>query len=460
MSEKINKELKDLIQMIERFPNGISIEELSNLLTVTMSRRTLQYRLSNLVRAGILKVVGSGRSSKYVIKENSDQTLEPVETIQKTSIIPLSQEGKKVQSMISVPIQLRHHVSYRREFLDSYVPNKTFYLTKNMLEKLKMLGPSGNNNGRPAGTYARKIYQRLLIDLSWNSSRLEGNTYSLLETEKLLETGEEAAGKDHLEAQMILNHKDAIEFIVDMAEEIDINRYTILNIHGLLSNQLLADPKACGRLRTMPVKIGKSVYHPIEVPNLIEEQFQQIIQKAAAIKNPFEQSFFLMVHLPYLQPFLDVNKRVSRLAGNIPFIRDNLSPLSFVDVPETDYVQGLLAIYELNKIELFRDVFMWAYERSASLYVATLEAIGQPDPFKVRYRELLRQVVFEVIQHKLNKMEASQHISKFAKHKIPDDDRHRFVEIAEIEVMSLHEGNFARFKVKPSKFFEWQKGWE
>ena len=91
------------------------------------------------------------------------------------------------------------------------------------------LGKTDGN--RPAGTYARQIYSRLLIDLSWNSSRLEGNTYSLLETERLLELGEVAEGKNRRETQMILNHKAAIEFIVDMAGEVDINRYTILNIH-------------------------------------------------------------------------------------------------------------------------------------------------------------------------------------------------------------------------------------
>ncbi|MBA3816002.1 MAG: hypothetical protein H0X29_05700 [Parachlamydiaceae bacterium] len=105
-------------------------------------------------------------------------------------------------------------------------------------------------------------------------------------------------------------------------------------------------------MRTIPVKIGKSVYHPIEVPQLIEEYFRIIIQKGAMIIYPFEQSFFLMIHLPYLQPFLDVNKLVSRLSGKISSIRENLSPISFVDVPEADYIQGLLAVYELNRIEL------------------------------------------------------------------------------------------------------------
>lgn len=461
MSKKLKKELENLVQIVSRHPNGVSVEELLNLLTDTIPKRTLQYRLSNLVKNGFLRIKGAGRSSKYYLKEAIDKKSisETVEIPQKTSVIPFSKESQELQKLVSAPIQLRQHVSYKREFLDSYQPNQTFYLSEPILEKLFKLG-TGSDKGRPAGTYARKIYQRLLIDLSWNSSRLEGNTYSLLETERLLATGEEAPGKDHMDAQMILNHKETIEFIVDMVEEVNINRYTILNIHGLLSHDLLLDPKACGRLRNIPVKIGKSVYHPLEVPLLIEEYFQLIIQKAASIKNPFEQSFFLMVHLPYLQPFLDVNKRVSRLAGNIPFIRENLSPLSFVDVPESDYIQGLLAIYELNRIELFRDVFVWAYERSASLYLATLEAIGPPDPFRVRYRDLIRRAISEVVQYKMDKLDASHFISKLAHESVPFEDQNRFIEIAEIEVSSLHEGNFARFKIRPSEFFEWQKGWK
>src|SRR5207244_5625048 len=95
-------------------------------------------------------------------------------------------------------------------------------------------------------------------------------------------------------------------------------RYTLLNLHALLSDNLLADPQACGRLRVRPVRIGGTVYYPLEVPQLIEECFQQILDTAAAITDPFEQAFFAMVHLPYLQPFEDVNKRVSRLAANLP----------------------------------------------------------------------------------------------------------------------------------------------
>lgn len=443
MPKNISEDLENLLKIVTAHPTGISIEELH--IQTGIPKRTLQYRLSQLSNAGNLITEGSGKSLKYYPKRG-------------TSLIPYSDAALEIQKIISEPIQLRPHVSYRREFLETYEPNQSFYLSTPILEKLALLG-DGMGPERPAGTYARKIYERLLIDLSWNSSRLEGNTYSILETEKLLETGEGAKGKDRMETQMILNHKEAIEFLVEMAEEIDIQRYTILNIHGLLSHDLLKDPKASGRLRTLPVKIGKSVYHPLEVPHLIEEYFQLIVQKAAAIKNPFEQSIFLMIHLPYLQPFLDVNKRVSRLAGNIPFIRDNLCPLSFVDVPEQDYIQGLLAVYELNRIELFRDVFVWAYERSASLYTVTAESLGQPDPFRIRYRNLIRQAILQLVQQKVARTVADQTIQNFSKSHIPLADQNRFVDIVVTEMRSLHEGNFARFRIRPSEFFEWREIW-
>ena len=97
-----------------------------------------------------------------------------------------------------------------------------------------------------------------------------------------------------------------------------------------------------------------------------------ILDKAGAIADPFEQAFFVMVHIPYLQPFIDVNKRVSRPGANIPLIRHNLCPLSFIDVPERAYVEGTLGVYELTNIDLLRDVFVWAYERSCQRYIAIL----------------------------------------------------------------------------------------
>ncbi|WP_332911879.1 hypothetical protein [Algoriphagus boritolerans] len=125
--------------------------------------------------------------------------------------------------------------------------------------------------------------------------------------------------------------------------------------------------------------------------------------------------FFVLVQLPYLQPFDDVNKRVSRLAANIPLNRYNLAPLSFIDVPEESYIKGMLGIYELNRIELFKDVFLWAYERSAMRYAAIRQSLGEPDPFRMKYREEIRGIVCLIVSNAMDKEAASEAIKSEVK---------------------------------------------
>ena len=377
---------------------------------------------------------------------------------QTESYPPLSSEAESIRRAIRLPIQKRIPVGYERKFLDSYKPNRTFYLTEGIRSSLSGLG-RGFDVPRPAGTYARQIYSRLLIDLSWNSSRLEGNTYSLLETERLLRLGESADGKDAQDAQMILNHKAAIELIVEQANETGLNRYTILNLHALLSDNLLADPGACGRLRAITVGVHGTVFHPLDVPQLIAEIFDQVLATATAIRDPLEQAFFLMVHIPYLQPFDDVNKRVSRLATNIPLIRENLCPLSFIDVPKHAYVEGTLAVYEQNRTELLRDVFVWAYERSCARYSAVRKSLGQPDLFKTRYRQEITEVIQEVVRTRLDKKTATALVQDSSRYRIDPGDRDRFVEIVETELLNLHDGNIARYRIRPSEYSSWQERW-
>jgi Fic/DOC family len=257
---------------------------------------------------------------------------------------------------------------------------------------------------------------------------------------------------------MILNHKAAIELLVEQANEIDFNRYTLLNLHASLSDNLL-DAKASGRLREIAVGIDGTVFHPLEVPQLIDECFQQILDTAAAITDPFEQAFFAMVQLPYLQPFEDVNKRVSRLAANLPFIRGNLCPLSFVDVPARAYVDGILGVYELNRVELLRDVFVWAYERSCMRYSAARRSLGEPDPFRLRHRTLIAQAIAHVVGSAMDKKAAIAFIRQSAAQAVPETDQARFSEVVETELMSLHEGNIARYRIRPSQYQTWQATW-
>lgn len=353
------------------------------------------------------------------------------------------------------PITQRRPVGYDRKLLDDYRPNETFYLNDaDWRARLRDIGRTPLAR-RPAGTYARDILNRLLIDLSWASSRLEGNTYSQLDTQNLIDNSQEAEGKDRLETQMILNHKQAIEFLVEQADEIDFNMYTFMNLHALLSENLLGNPAEGGRLRERIVEIGGTVYRPLHVPQQIEELFRLVLEKAGAIADPFEQAFFLMVHIPYLQPFVDVNKRVSRLAANISFIKNNLCPLSFIDVPERAYVEGTLAVYEHARVDLLRDVFTWAYERSCDQFKAIAGTLPEPDPFRLKYRAELAEAVAEIVRGgKPNKFGDVQKVSA---NLVPAEDQQRFASMVSTELSNLHEGSIARYKLRLAEFRAWRE---
>lgn len=437
---------EQVLKHIEDSPDGLKIEALLALLGDQISRRSLQRLLSEMVEAGRLVMEKKGRSSRYLVPATAREA-------EKENYVPLSTSGAEVRRAVRRPQTERTPVSYRREFLDKYMSNESGYLTKSTVAHLTRIGSTPDAE-RPAGTYARNVLDRLLVDLSWASSHLEGNTYSLLDTRRLIEEGQAAEGKDAAETQMILNHKAAIEFLVDSADELAFNRQTILNLHALLSDNLLPDPSASGRLRRIGVGVHRSVYRPLENPQLIEECFRQVVDTAAAIREPFEQTFFAMVHLPYLQPFEDVNKRVSRLAANIPLVRHNLCPLSFVDVPERAYVDGLLGVYELNRVELLRDVFVWAYERSAQSYAAIRQSLGEPDRFRLRFRNELTEVIGDVVRRRARP--TAEEVTAAAADRVPAEHLDDFVRMAVKELEGLHEGNYARFRLRPSEYQAWR----
>lgn len=372
--------------------------------------------------------------------------------------IPLSQESIELKESLGRSIEHRQKVGYNRDFLESYQPNETFYLSSYHREQMAHFGLCVEQRRMP-GTYARQIYHKLLIDLAWNSSRLEGNTYSRHEAQKLLETGEAAQDKKFDETQMILNHKDAIDFLVEQIDDINIDYRTIYNIHYLLSKLLIHDKKCRGSLRKIPVGIGESTYIPHANPHVIEECFHLIIQKAAAICDPFEQSFFLMVHLPYLQPFVDVNKRTSRLAANIPFIKANRAPFVFIDVPEEDYIRGMLAIYELNRIELFRDLFVWSYERSAKSFLAVPGVLKGPDRFYVRYNPLLWKLGNMIVVEKMDQEQAKAFILRYTQEQVPQEDHQRFIDTIHDTLNEATKCNYSQFKVSFTDFAKWEKVW-
>lgn len=454
--------LSAILAAVLRHSGGASRADIAEALTPKVPTRTLQFRLKYLVDAGRLIRKGAGRAAKYSLPETQHGPGAPAPAAQigeEKAIVPLSTTSAEIRRYLSQPLAARKPAGYNRQFLDSYRPNASFYLSLAERTRLAEIGKP-NFAETAAGTYAKQVLSRLLIDLSWNSSRLEGNTYSLLDTKRLIEFGEEAQGRDRLEAQMIVNHKEAIEFLVSEAEEIGFNRYTILNLHGLLAQNLLQDEGAAGRLRHIAVSIERSTFYPLEVPQLIEECFNQMLAAAAAIEDPFEQAFFIMVQLPYLQPFDDVNKGVSRLAANIPFIKRNLSPLSFTDVPRSLYTHAVLSVYELNQVDLLKDVFIWAYGRSAEHYAAIRQSLGEPDPFRFKHSSNLRRIVSEVVRSRMDRKAAIAHLALWTAENIAAGERERFREMAEAELLNLHEGNFARYQIRPSEFATWEAVWQ
>lgn len=450
-------ELERIAGLVSESSDGIGIDQLCHVLA-PLAKRTLQRRLSALVANGRLFTRGAGRALKYVSMApaiNAHLVMqEPPDYLHALGEVhvPLSPEGLQIQAYVRQARHRRAPVSYQVSFLEQYIPKQTAYLPPELRAQLRDMGRSPVDD-RPAGTFARDILSRLLIDLSWASSRLEGNTYSLLDTKRLIESGQAAAGKDALETQMILNHKDAIEYLVRDPELAGLNSNTIISLHAFLSDGLIEDPLACGCLRRRAVGIGGSVYLPVAFPQRVEELFDIVIQMASEIVDPFEQSFFLMVHLPYLQPFEDMNKRVSRLAANIPFIRHNLCPLSFIDVPQQAYVDAILGVYELNRIELLRDVFVWAYERSCQQYLGVVQNLVPPDIFRLRYRQALSETIAAIVRNDQAASDVS--VSAWLPASVSVVDQTHFIELVLAEFKSLHAGNAIRFGIRPLEF----KGW-
>lgn len=452
------EELKLIVDVIAQYPEGIGMEELVRVMDTGMPRRTLQRRLAALLEQKLIVSEGVGRGLRYRYLSQINGVITTGQASGSSQLtvemyIPISTEGEEIKIYIRQPRHQRKPVSYKNEFLEQYRPNQTAYLPESLRTQLHSLGRSSAEQ-TPAGTFARDILNRLLIDLSWASSKLEGNTYSRLDTERLIEFGQAAEGKDALETQMILNHKSAIEYLVRDTEHAGVTPETVIALHAFLSDGLMPDPLTCGRIRNRPVEIGGSVYLPIAMPQRLEELFGIVMSMAAEIQDPFEQSFFMMVHLPYLQPFEDVNKRVSRLAANIPLIQHNLCPLSFIDVPQQAYVDAMLGVYELNRIELLRDVFVWAYERSCQQYVAVQQQLIPPDTFRLRYRNELNEVVRAIVRSEQHANEAA--INSCMPKAVAKEDQPRFVALTLEEFKTLHVGNAIRFGLRPLEFVAWQ----
>ncbi len=432
----------------------ITLAELLDKLGHDCTERTIRRWLNELIEENSIKKSGNTRGAKYYIAAKtsvSSNSEEKLSTPWQVSSC-FGTESLIAIGKISKPLFERQPITYNIDWLGSYKANQNFYLSETLRKQLQEAGQRANKQD-PAGTYAHQIFNRLLIDLSYNSSRLEGNTYSLLDTEKLLLHGDSAKGKLNEEKVMILNHKEAIRYLVDNAQRLEANRNVICTLHYLLSDGLI-EPQYAGKVRDYSVRIGGSTYIPFEDSRRLQLQLDEITKKATVIKDPFEQSLFLLVHISYLQAFADVNKRTARLSANIPLITGNLVPLAFNDVEIKDYMSAIIAIYELQDVRPIVDLYAYSYMRTCAAYDSTVKALGF-DEVRVRYRKLRRNCVREIILQPIIGFNIQDYIKKKSEEIVPIPDQKAFLEDVLEDIKHLDYIRIAVLGVSSQELDDW-----
>jgi hypothetical protein len=330
---------------------------------------------------------------------------------------------------LRAPLGTRTPVGYESSFVDDYIPNQSSLLPPQLAMDLFNAGRSRNQ--QPAGTYAREVLEQLLIDLSWSSSRLEGNSKSLLDTKALFELGEQTGPLDE-DTLMLLNHKSAIEFMVDAVPTEGITVAVIVDLQAKLMRDLLKDSRDIGY-----------------IPSLLEEALKSIIDKVRHIRNPVEAAFFLWVNLAYLQPFADGNKRTSRLSANMPLLLYNCAPLSFLDVARTDYATAMLGVYEQRKVAAAVELFEFIYRRSIQKYSVLRASLAVPDPIRARYRQALDELMQFVVVYGRKLEDAFSEVS------VDAADLAALRVIANTELDHLEQYNCARYNLARGMTQKW-----
>ncbi len=460
---KKNDRKQAILHLLHSYNDRIGMSALIAKLGQAFNDRTVRRLLSELIKEGKVIKSGAGPSTQYQIintniqnsVHNNKAGIEEGTSRYKLENV-FQPESLKTITAIRQPIFTRKPVSYNRNWINAYIPNHTFYLSQ---QQRNQLAQAGNRTlvkeVQPAGTYSRKILNRLLIDLSYNSSRLEGNTYSKLDTEKLLMQGLSQSDKLDAERVMILNHKDAIEYLVRNAERLDVSYKTICTIHYLLSDGLLPT-QDMGKVRNQGVRIGHSSYYPLEDNRRLEANLQNIITKAAQIIDPYEQSLFLLVHIAYLQPFMDINKRTSRISANIPLVKSNVVPLSFNEINQHDYISAMLSVYELNQVSPMVDLYCFSYLRTCQAYDATVESIGF-DPIRVKYRRIRRDLITQIIRHKIDEKNRISLIQQACNDSVALEEQNLFKQSVLEDLQQLTVNTVSGLGVSEDEFNEWKQ---
>jgi Fic family protein len=345
---RMDKSESTIIELIKK-SKEISSKEISDALSSSVSYATVKRLLSKLLDKNYILKKGQGKATKYFIAPDYEV------------LAPINMELYYQQEIDERDIKDSFNFNLITETLGT-----CRLFTKEELVHLDMLQAKYTDNvSQLSATAYKKELERLAIDLSWKSSQIEGNTYSLLETERLLKDKETAAGKTKEEAVMLLNHKDAVDFIVEHPEYlIPLSVAGIEDIHSIL----IKDLGVGQNIRKRRVGISGTNYRPLDNDFQIREALEATCQLVNSKENVFEKALLLLVLISYIQPFEDGNKRTARIVSNAVLMNHQYCPLSFRTVDAVEYKKAMLLFYEQNNISNFKEIFINQFEFAVNAY--------------------------------------------------------------------------------------------
>ena len=338
----------EILQYLHYHP-GSSRSEIEAGMNLTESPATVKRILSSLVENGSALVSGQGRATRYSVSPQAQVTME----LNIDTYFQKETDEREVQT------------SFNFDLINETLP-KVELFTAEEKERLSTLQAQFTRNLEGiTPTEYRKEMERLGIDLSWKSSQIEGNTYSLLETERLLKDKQTASGKTKEEAVMLLNHKDALDFVLadpEYLREISVRR--IEELHTLLVKELDVDKG----IRKRRVGVTGTNYRPLDNEYQIREALEDTCRLINSKENVFEKALLALVLLSYIQAFADGNKRTARITSNAILIANRYCPISFRSVDSVDYKKAMLVFYEQNNISAFKKIFIEQFAFAVNTY--------------------------------------------------------------------------------------------
>ena len=344
----IDKKEFEIVEFLKKNHESSSREIFENI-SIPASYATVKRMLSKLVEENLLTKRGQGKATKYLISPTYE------------ILFPIDIEKYFEKEIDEREIKESFNLQLIPEIL-----KECNLFTTNELKELNSLQKQFENNISPLSEIEyKKEFERLAIDLSWKSSQIEGNTYSLLETERLLKEKETAAGKTKEEATMLLNHKEAIDFIVENPDYLlPLSVSKIEAIHSLLIKELGIDKN----IRKRRVGISGTNYRPLDNEFQILEALEDMCVLVNSKGNIFEKALLSLVLISYIQPFVDGNKRTARIVSNAILMNYKYCPISFRTVDSVEYKKAMLLFYEQNNISRFKEIFIDQFRFAVNTY--------------------------------------------------------------------------------------------